>query len=64
MISKLAWLLPALLLPNSLLGACAAKEKVQPIPAVAEVRQCPGYPLPPPALLKAPVKTDFLTPTD
>ena len=35
----------------------------QPIPAVAEPRQCPAFPLPPAALLKPPVKTDFL-PTD
>ena len=35
----------------------------QPIPAVAEARQCPAWPLPPRALLKPPVKTDFLNPT-
>ena len=35
----------------------------QPIPALAEQRQCPAYPLPPAALLKPPAKTDFLTPT-
>ena len=46
-----------------LLSACAAKPQVpQPIPAVAEARQCPGYPLPPAELLKAPMKTDFLNP--
>ena len=43
--------------------ACAPKDKVQPIPAVAETRQCPAYPLPPPGLLKPPVKVDFLSPT-
>ena len=31
--------------------------------AFAEQRQCPGYPLPPKELLKAPVKIDFLIPT-
>jgi hypothetical protein len=30
---------------------------------VAEQRQCPAYPLPPAALLKPPLKTDFLQPT-
>ena len=34
---------------------------VQPIAAVAQQRQCPAYPLPPEALIKAPLKTDFLT---
>ena len=47
-----------------LLSACAHKPQApQPIPALAEQRQCPAYPLPPADLLKAPVKTDFLTPT-
>jgi hypothetical protein len=32
----------------------------QPIPALAEARQCPAYPLPPAALLKPPAKIDFL----
>ena len=46
------------------LTACAAKPAPpQPIPALAEQRQCPAFPLPPKALLKAPVKTDFLNPT-
>ena len=59
MISKAALLLPALLL-----GACAAKPQApQPIPALAEQRQCPAYPLAPAELLKPPVKTDFLHPT-
>ena len=50
----LAWLL---------LTACAGHQPpVQPIPALAEQRQCPAYPLPPAALLKAPVITDFLPP--
>ena len=38
-------------------------ERPQPIPALAEQRQCPAYPLPPAALLKPPAKTDFLHPT-
>jgi hypothetical protein len=47
-----------------LLGACAAKlQAPQPIPALAEQRQCPPYPLPPVGLQKLPSKTDFLTPT-
>lgn len=41
-------------------GACAAKPEPAAIPAVAERRLCPAYPLPPKELLKAPVKTDFL----
>jgi hypothetical protein len=46
------------------LSSCAAKQKSsQPIPAVAEARQCPAYPLPPADLLKMPTKTDFLQPT-
>lgn len=44
-------------------SACAETRPPQPIPAVAEQRQCPSYPLPPKELLKAPVKTDFLNPT-
>ena len=52
--SKLA--LPLLALT---LGACATNRPPQPIPAQAEQRQCPAYPLPPAELLKAPVKTDF-----
>ena len=44
-------------------GACTNTPKAQPLPALAEQRQCPAYPLPPQGLLKAPVKTDFLTPT-
>ena len=61
MIMKLAWpmLAPGLML---LLSACGSKpERPQPIPAVAEQRQCPAYPLPPANLLKPPAKTDFLT---
>jgi hypothetical protein len=47
-----------------LLSACASKPQApQPIPALAEQRQCPAYPLPPAELLKAPIKTDFLSPT-
>ena len=53
----------ALTLPVSLLGACASSPKPQPIPAVAEQRQCPRYPLPPANLIKPPAKTDFLYPT-
>jgi hypothetical protein len=63
MISKPALPLLALLLPVLLLGACASSPKPQPLPVLAETRQCPAYPLPPAALLKAPVKTDFLSPT-
>ena len=49
------------LLSVSLLSACAASPQApQPVPAVAEQRQCPAYPLPPADLLKPPVKTDFL----
>ena len=44
-----------------MLSACATGPK--PIPVLAEMHQCPGFPLPPPALLKAPSKTDFLNPT-
>lgn len=51
----------ALLLPALLLSACATKPRApQPIPALAEQRQCPPFPLPPAELLKPPVKTDFL----
>jgi hypothetical protein len=53
--------LPPLVL---LLSACAAKPQApQPIAAVAQMRQCPAYPLPPAELLKSPAKTDFLNPT-
>jgi hypothetical protein len=45
------------------LTACGSTPKPQPIPAVAELRLCPAYPLPPEVLLKAPAKTDFLPPT-
>lgn len=55
---KPAWPLLALV-PTS----CAATPKTQPIPAVAEQRQCPLYPLPPTALMKPPAKIDFLAPT-
>ena len=58
MISRLA--LPTLGLA---LSACVGPHRPQPIAAVAEARQCPAFPLPPPALVKLPVKTDFLTPT-
>ena len=59
MISK-----PALPLLALMLTACASKpEPPRPIPALAEARQCPPFPLPPAELLKAPVKTDFLDPT-
>ena len=60
MITKCAWPLLALAL-----SGCGAKlERPQPIPAVAQARQCPPYPLPPAALLKPPAKSDFLTPID
>ena len=58
MTSKIAWPLLA-----AALTACAAKEKLAPIPAVAETRTCPAYPLPPADLIKSPAKTDFLIPT-
>jgi len=45
-----------------LLGACG-QQRPQPIPAVAEARHCPAYPLPSQELLKPPAKTDFLHPT-
>ena len=54
---------PALPLLALMLSACASKPKPQPIPVLAEAHQCPAYPLPPAALLKPPVKTDFLNPT-
>ena len=58
MITKTA--LPLLVLA---LSSCASRPQAPlPIPAVAEERQCPPYPLPPADLLKAPAKTDFLTP--
>ncbi len=44
-------------------GACAKTTPPQAIQAVAEQRQCPAYPLPPRALMKAPVKTNFLDST-
>ena len=57
MTMKAAWLTLALALT-----ACASKpEAPQPIPAIAQMRQCPAYPLPPPNLLKQPLNTDFLT---
>ena len=52
-----------LLLLAPLLSACATVPKPQPIPAIAEQRQCPPYPLPPANLVKPPAKTDFLSPT-
>ena len=59
MISKAA--LPMLALA---LTSCAAKvESPKPIPALAEQRQCPAFPLPPDQLLQPPVKTDFLDQT-
>jgi hypothetical protein len=42
------------------LSSCASSPRPQPIPVLAEARQCPAYPRPPADLLKAPVKTDFL----
>lgn len=54
---------PALPLLALMLSACAGKPIAPaPIPALAERRQCPAFPLPPAALLKPPVK-DFLNPT-
>ena len=52
------------LLPFGLvLGACASTPTLQPIRVLAEAHQCPAFPLPPAALLKPPLKTDFLNPT-
>lgn len=44
------------------LSACAGKPEPKPIPALAEQRLRPAYPLPPEGLLKPPAKTDFLEP--
>jgi len=56
---------PGLLLLALLLSGCASRaQQARPIAAVAEQRQCPAFPLPPSALIKAPAKTDFLHPTD
>jgi hypothetical protein len=55
---------PALPMLALTLSSCASKlEPLQPIPAVAQARQCPAYQLPPADLLKPPAKTDFLPPT-
>ena len=53
---------PVLPLLALLLSACASQPKSPPIPVLAEQRQCPAFPVPPEALLKQPVKTDFLSP--
>ena len=46
-------------------SACAGTPNPpQPILALAEQRRCPPYPLPPEALLKRPVQTDFFEPSD
>ena len=46
------------------LSSCASTpEAPQPIPVVAETRQCPAYPLAPADLIKPPIKTDFLPKT-
>ncbi len=59
MIMKHAWPLLALMLP-----ACSSPPvRPQPIPALAEARQGPAYPLPAAGLLRPPAKTDFLPPT-
>ena len=55
---------PALLLLALLLNACTGRPAApQPIPVLAGQRQCPAFPLPPEALLKAPAKVNFLDPT-
>ena len=63
MTSRPAWprLVPALLILPS---ACGSTPGPQPIPVLAEQRQCPAFPVPPKELLRPPVKTDFLGPTD
>ena len=53
---------PALPLLALMLSACASTPK--PIPVLAEAHRCPAFPQPPAALLKPPVKTDFLKKTD
>ena len=58
MISK-----PALPLLALTLSACASNPKPQPIPVLAEAHQCPAFPVPPAALLKAPARIDFLPKT-
>jgi len=54
---------PALPLLALLPSACALAPQPQPIPVLAQTHQCPAFPLPPEALLKPPVRTDFLTGT-
>ena len=54
-------LIPALPMLALALSACAAKpDRPQPIPAVAQQRLCPAFPVAPAALLKPPAKVDFL----
>jgi hypothetical protein len=46
------------------LTSCAGKQRLpQQIPALAQARHCPAYPLPPKALIEAPEKVDFLPKT-
>ena len=58
-------LIPALPIFGLALTACASKPQApQPLPAVAQQRLCPAFPVAPPALLKPPVKVHFLPPTN
>ena len=60
MITKPAWVVPALLLT-----ACGAEaDRPQPIAAVAEQRLCPPPVQPPARLVVPPRKLDFLSTTD
>ena len=59
MTTKAAWPLLAL----ALTSCAASPDKPQPIPALAEARICPAWPLHPVELMKPPRKTDFLRPT-
>ena len=49
----------ALCAPVTMFCGCT-QERPQPIPVVAEQRQCPAFPMPPAALMVPPEKTDFL----
>lgn len=62
MITKRSWLMLALGL-TPLLSACGARAVVpQPLPVVAERRQCPQFPQPPRELMEEVKRTCFLPP--